>query len=231
VRVAVAGAMGRMGTIAREALQRTGEYCCGLARRADPEHTIFASLDQMLATKPDAVLDLTTQPSSYKIALSTVDRGVCVVVGASGWSGEQRDALAALAQERGVGALIVPNFSIGATLMMRFAEQAARFFPDAEIVEMHHATKKDKPSGTARETAARIQAVTENSPSIHSVRLPGLLAHQAVLFAGTGEMLTIRHDSLTRESFVAGMLAAVHAVVHRRGLSIGLDSIFEEAVS
>jgi 4-hydroxy-tetrahydrodipicolinate reductase len=231
VRVAVAGAMGRMGTIAREALQRTGEYCCGLARRADPEHAIFASLDQMLATKPDAVLDLTTQPSSYEIALSTVDRGVCVVVGASGWSGEQRDALAALAEERGVGALIVPNFSIGATLMMRFAEQAARFFPDAEIVEMHHATKKDKPSGTARETAARIQAVTENSPPIHSVRLPGLLAHQAVLFAGTGEMLTIRHDSLTRESFVAGMLAAVHAVVHRRGLSIGLDSIFEDAVS
>jgi 4-hydroxy-tetrahydrodipicolinate reductase len=231
VRVAVAGAMGRMGTIAREALQRTGEYCCGLARRADPEHAIFASLDEMLAAKPDAVLDLTTQPSSYKIVLSTVDRGVCVVVGASGWSGEQRGALAALAEERGVGALIVPNFSIGATLMMRFAEQAARFFPDAEIVEMHHATKKDKPSGTARETASRIQAVTEKAPPIHSVRLPGLLAHQAVLFAGTGEMLTIRHDSLTRESFVAGMLAAVRAVVHRRGLSIGLDSIFEEAVS
>ncbi len=231
MRVAVAGAMGRMGTIAREALQRTGEYCCGLARRADPEHAIFASLDEMLAAKPDAVLDLTTQPSSYKIVLSTVDRGVCVVVGASGWSGEQRGALAALAEERGVGALIVPNFSIGATLMMRFAEQAARFFPDAEIVEMHHATKKDKPSGTARETASRIQAVTEKAPPIHSVRLPGLLAHQAVLFAGTGEMLTIRHDSLTRESFVAGMLAAVRAVVHRRGLSIGLDSIFEEAVS
>jgi 4-hydroxy-tetrahydrodipicolinate reductase len=231
VRVAVAGAMGRMGTIAREALQRTGEYCCGLARRADPEHAIFASLDEMLAAKPDAVLDLTTQPSSYKIVLSTVDRGVCVVVGASGWSGEQRGALAALAEERGVGALIVPNFSIGATLMMRFAEQAARFFPDAEIVEMHHATKKDKPSGTARETASRIQAVTEKAPPIHSVRLPGLLAHQAVLFAGTGEMLTIRHDSLTRQSFVAGMLAAVRAVVHRRGLSIGLDSIFEEAVS
>jgi 4-hydroxy-tetrahydrodipicolinate reductase len=231
VRVAVAGAMGRMGTIAREALQRTGEYCCGLARRADPEHAIFSTLDEMLAAKPTAVLDLTTQPSSYKIALSTVDRGVCVVVGASGWSGEQRDALAALAEERGIGALIVPNFSIGATLMMRFAEQAARFFPDAEIVEMHHATKKDKPSGTARETASRIQAVTEKAPPIHSVRLPGLLAHQAVLFAGTGEMLTIRHDSLTRESFVAGMLAAVRAVVHRRGLSIGLDSIFEEAVS
>jgi 4-hydroxy-tetrahydrodipicolinate reductase len=225
VRVAVAGAMGRMGTIAREALQRNGEYCCGLARSADPQQKIFSKLDEVLAQHPDALLDLTTQPASYEIARSAVANGLATVVGASGWSEAQRAELAELARERGVGVLIVPNFSIGAGLMMRFAHTAARFFSDAEIVEMHHATKKDKPSGTALETAARIEAANGTSPPIHSVRLPGLLAHHAVLFSGNGELLTIRHDSFTRESFVAGMLAAVHAVVERRGLSIGLDSI------
>ena len=213
-----------MGTIAREALQRTGEYCCGLAREADPGNVIFATLDEVLDRKPDVLLDLTTQPASYEITFAAVARGTPAVVGASGWSAEQRAALAKVAQERDVGALIVPNFSIGATLMMRFAREAARFYPDAEIVEMHHAGKKDAPSGTARETASRIASASGKAPPIHSVRLPGLLAHQAVIFGGTGELLTIRHDSLSRESFVAGMLAAVHAVIGLRGLSIGLET-------
>jgi 4-hydroxy-tetrahydrodipicolinate reductase len=214
-----------MGTIAREALQRTGEYCCGFAREPDPRNEIFASLDEVFDRKPDVLLDLTTQPASYQVALAAVTRGTPAVVGASGWSDEQRAALGEAAKERGVGALVVPNFSIGATLMMRFAEEAARLFGDAEILEMHHAEKKDMPSGTARETAARIERVSGKLPAIHSVRLPGLLAHQAVLFGGTGELLTIRHDSLSRESFVAGMLAAVHAVRRLRGVSVGLDSI------
>ncbi len=227
VRVAVAGAFGRMGTIACEALQRSGEYCCGLARTSDLEREVFDSLESVLERKPDVLLDLTTQPASYQIALSAVAGGLCTVVGASGWSDEERAAFGAMARERNVGALIVPNFSLGATLMMRFAEQAARFFPDAEIVELHHPAKKDKPSGTARETAVRIEAAAGRKPPIHSVRLPGLLAHQEVLFGGAGELLTIRHDSLSRESFVAGMLAAVRAVGHLRGLSIGLDSILD----
>jgi 4-hydroxy-tetrahydrodipicolinate reductase len=227
MRVAVAGAMGRMGSVAREALQRTNEYCCGLARMADPEQTIVTTLDEVLARKPDVLLDLTTQPGSYEISLGALARGLCTVVGSSGWSAEQRAALAETAERHGVGALLVPNFSVGATLMMRFAQEAARFFPAAEIVEMHHAQKKDKPSGTARETAARIEAVSRSAPAMHSVRLPGLVAHHEVLFAGAGELLTIRHDSFTRESFVPGMLAAVHAVVKLRGLSVGLDSILE----
>ncbi|HVR46486.1 MAG TPA: 4-hydroxy-tetrahydrodipicolinate reductase [Candidatus Binatia bacterium] len=229
MRVAVAGAMGRMGTVAREALQRTNEYCCGFARLADPEQAIVTTLDDVLAHKPDALLDLTTQPGSYEISLAAVARGLCTVVGSSGWSPEQRAALAEMAERRGVGALLVPNFSVGATLMMRFAEEAARFFPDAEIVEMHHAQKKDKPSGTAREIVSRVEATSHRAPATHSVRLPGLLAHHEILFAGPGELLTIRHDSLTRESFVPGMLAAVHAVVNLRGLSVGLDSILEAA--
>jgi 4-hydroxy-tetrahydrodipicolinate reductase len=227
VRVAVAGAMGRMGTIAREALQDNGLYCCGLARTADPQHQIFDSLAKVFERKPDVLLDLTTQPSSYDISLAAVAQGVPTVIGASGWSDEQRAALAAVASERNVGVLLVPNFSVGAMLMMRFAQEAARFFPDAEIVELHHAAKKDKPSGTARETATRIERAAGKTPAIHSVRMKGLLAHQEVLFGGPGELLTIRHDSLTRDSFVTGMLAAVNAVVGARGFSVGLDLVLE----
>ncbi|HEX3670170.1 MAG TPA: dihydrodipicolinate reductase C-terminal domain-containing protein [Candidatus Cybelea sp.] len=227
LRVGVAGALGRMGTVAREALQRTGEYCCGLARRSDPELGIFGSLDDLFAQNPDVLLDLTTQPDSYEISLAAAARGCNVVVGASGWSEEQRAALGAMAEERGVGAIVAPNFSLGAMLMMRFAQEAARFFPAAEIVDLHHAAKKDAPSGTARDTAARIEGVSGSAPPIHSVRLTGLLAHHEVLFGGAGELLTIRHDSFSRESFVQGMLVAVRAVAARRGLTVGLDSIFE----
>jgi 4-hydroxy-tetrahydrodipicolinate reductase len=223
LRVAVAGANGRMGTVAREALQSAGLYCCGLARQADPQRAIFASLEEVFEQKPDVLLDLTTQPASYEISLAAVAHNLPTVVGSSGWKDEQQAALAAKANERGIGVLIIPNFSIGAMLMMRFAQEAARFFHKAEIIELHHATKKDKPSGTARETALRIERAGGESPPIHSVRLPGLLAHQEVFFGGPGELLTIRHDSLSRESFVAGMVAAVHAVVRTRGLSVGFD--------
>jgi 4-hydroxy-tetrahydrodipicolinate reductase len=217
--------MGRMGTIAREALEQTGEYLCGLARRPDPARNVLDSLDAVLACKPDVLLDLTTQPGSYAISLAALERGLPTVVGASGWSETECETFRRMADARGVGAMIVPNFSLGANLMMRFAQEAARFFAAAEIVEMHRESKKDKPSGTALETAARIAQASGVEPVIHSVRLPGLLAHQEVLFGGTGELLTIRHDSLTRDSFVAGMLAAVRAVVGLRGLSIGLDSV------
>jgi 4-hydroxy-tetrahydrodipicolinate reductase len=223
LKVAVAGANGRMGTVAREALQYQGLYCCGLARQADPQRAIFASLEEVLESKPDVLLDLTTQPASYEISLDAVAHGLPTVVGSSGWNEEQQAALAAMATERGIGVLIIPNFSIGAMLMMRFAQEAARFFKKAEIIELHHPAKKDKPSGTARETALRIERVAGELPPIHSVRLPGLLAHQEVLFGGPGELLSIRHDSLTRDSFVAGMIAAVHAVLRTRGLFVGLD--------
>jgi 4-hydroxy-tetrahydrodipicolinate reductase len=230
-RVAVAGTMGRMGTIAREALQQSGEYAGGLSRVADPELRIVTTFEELMAFEPDVLLDLTVQPASYEIASAAVARGLHTVVGASGWSGDQRTAFGKLAEDRGVGALIVPNFSIGAVLMMRFAQEAAQYFAAAEIVEMHRASKLDKPSGTSLETAGRIERVAGHRPEIHSVRLPGLLAHQEVLFGGTGEILTIRHDSLTRESFVGGILASVRGVVRLRGLSIGLESVLEATCS
>jgi 4-hydroxy-tetrahydrodipicolinate reductase len=216
-----------MGTVAREALQRSGEYCCGLSRTADPHEAIFDLLEDVFAAKPDVLLDLTTQPASYQISLAAVERGVATVVGVSGWSDAQRAALGAAADRRGVGALIVPNFSLGAMLMMRFAREAARFFAAAEIIELHHPAKKDAPSGTARETAARIQSATGQAPAIHSVRLPGFVAHHEVLLGGPGELLTIRHDSFSRESFVSGIHAAVRAVAALRGLAVGLESIVQ----
>ncbi|HTD32601.1 MAG TPA: dihydrodipicolinate reductase C-terminal domain-containing protein, partial [Candidatus Elarobacter sp.] len=130
--------------------------------------------------------------------------------------------------ESGVPAMFVPNFSFGAVLMMRFAAEASRVLPRAEIVEMHHETKRDAPSGTAKLTARRMHEAGAPRPPIHSVRLPGLVAHQEVIFGGLGETLTIRHDSLSRDSFGPGIVAAVRAVHSQRGLVIGLDAVIDE---
>ena len=221
---------GAWGRVAREALA-TQRRVLLRAWRAAPIRTqrIFDSLDAMLAREArrtarshDATRQLRDLARGRRARRCDRRRRERL---------ERRTsatALDALARERGVGALIVPNFSIGATLMMRFAEEAARYFPDAEIVELHHAGKERQAVGHgARNRRRASSAQRRGRRAIHSVRLPGLLAHQEVLFGGTGELLTIRHDSLSRESFVAGMLAAVRAVVHLRGLAIGLDAILE----
>jgi 4-hydroxy-tetrahydrodipicolinate reductase len=220
-----------MGRVAVEAFAAAKEfdYVGGLARDADRAANIYASVEALVAERtPDVLLDLTTHPASVEIAMEALASGVRPVVGASGWSAGERDALAKIASARETGAMIVPNFSTGAMLMMRFAEEAARYFPGAEIVEMHRTEKKDKPSGTALQTAARMQRSAGTVPDIHSLRLPGVVAHQAVLFGGNGELLTIRHDSFSRESFVPGMFAAVRAVMHLRGLTVGLDAVLDE---
>lgn len=230
IRVAVAGALGRMGTVARAALANaTGSiaYAGGYARTAHASERITDDLGQLFARGVDVLLDLSTRPGSVEISMSAAAHGVRPVIGASGWSKEERDALSVCLNQHGIGGLLVPNFSVGAVLMMRLAEEAARYFPDAEIVELHHAGKKDAPSGTAATTADRIANVAGKRPEIHSIRLPGLVAHQEVLFGGTGELLSVRHDSFSRECFVPGMFAAVRAVMHVRGLMIGLDSVLE----
>jgi 4-hydroxy-tetrahydrodipicolinate reductase len=216
-----------MGTIARAALNEADgvAYAGGLARARDESERFYDDLSALIdAEKPDVLLDLTTYPSSLDISLGALRRGVRPVIGATGWSDFDREALANEARERGIGAMLVPNFSIGAALMMRFASEAARFFPTAAIVELHHDGKKDKPSGTSLLTAERIGAAGfEGDVPIHSVRLRGLVAHQEVLFGGAGETLTIRHDALSRDAFVAGMLAAVRGVMHLDRLVIGID--------
>jgi 4-hydroxy-tetrahydrodipicolinate reductase len=229
VRVAIAGVLGRMGTIARTAIEAADDctFAGGFARAGNASDATFDDLDALFATaKPDVLLDVTTHPASVDVSMRALAAGIPVVVGATGWTDAERAALGAEAEKRGLGALIVPNFALGAVLMMRFAEMAARYFPTVEIVELHHDAKKDAPSGTARSTAERI--VAAGGPAhvpIHSVRLRGLVAHQEVLFGGDGELLTLRHDALSREAFAAGILAAVRAVRGLRGLTVGLDGI------
>jgi 4-hydroxy-tetrahydrodipicolinate reductase len=179
---------------------------------------------------PDALVDFSIHPATVQIARDAVERDVAVVVGATGWTPDDRTALDRLCRERGVPAAIVPNFALGAVLMMRFAEEAARHFPTVEIVELHHDRKRDAPSGTARLTAERIAgAAGRPDVPIHSVRLRGLVAHQEVLFGGTGEVLTIRHDSLSREAFMGGLLLAVRGIRAKAGLVVGLDAFLSGA--
>jgi 4-hydroxy-tetrahydrodipicolinate reductase len=169
----------------------------------------------------DAAVDFTQPDSAVGNIERCLELGVPVVVGTTGWEGE-RGRVDAAARERGVAVFVAPNFSIGAVLMMRFAAEAAKHLPRAEIVELHNEAKKDAPSGTARATAEAMGG----DPVIHSVRLPGLVAHQEVLLAGDGQLLTIRHDTLSRDSFVQGVLLVLDRLSELSpGLTVGLDAL------
>jgi 4-hydroxy-tetrahydrodipicolinate reductase len=176
-----------------------------------------------------------------------LDRGIHAVVGTSGIAPQALDEIRDRAQASEANAIVVPNFAIGAVLMMRFAEEAARHFDAAEVIELHHDTKADAPSGTALATARRVAgaragmwrppAGDEGHPGargadvddirVHSVRLPGLVAHQEVIFGGPGQTLTVRHDSTDRTSFMPGVLLAIRAVGSRPGLTVGLEPLLE----
>jgi len=150
---------------------------------------------------------------------AALERGLPCVIGTTGFDHERVDAMA---RKRGVACFHAPNFALGAVLMMRFAQEAAAYMPRAEIVELHNEAKKDAPSGTAKATAAAVGG----DPAIHSVRLPGLVAHQEVLFGGKGQLLTIRHDTFSREAFVPGVLLALERLGNiPPGLTIGLESL------
>jgi 4-hydroxy-tetrahydrodipicolinate reductase len=167
----------------------------------------------------DAMVDFTAPEAVEANVRAALEAGVPCVVGTTGWDPE---ALAGLARDRGVALLVAPNFAIGAVLMMRFAAEAAAYLPRAEIVELHADTKRDAPSGTAKATAALLPG----DPPIHSVRLPGLVAHQEVLLGGEGQVLTIRHDTTSREAFAPGVLLALERVTSLpAGLTLGLDAI------
>ena len=218
-----------MGRLACETVKSAPDlqYAGGFARSAVPEEHIYDDLERLFVEQtPEVLVDFTMRPATQDAARTALEHGVFPIVGSSEWNDIEREELAALCDAVSGGALIVPNFAIGAVLMMRFAQEAARFFPTIEIVEMHRAEKRDKPSGTAAATAARIKA--NGGPAevpIHSVRLEGLLAHQEVLCGSAGELLTIRHDSLSRESFAAGILFAIRNATGLKGLHVGLDAI------
>ena len=206
LRVAVAGAAGRMGTTVCEAVQ--GAPDMELVARADP--ALGLSIADALAGSPDVLVDFTVPGTAVANARAAVAAGVHVVIGTTGFDP------AALEDLRGAPAnvFIAPNFAIGAVLMMQFAAQAARHMARAEIIELHHDRKLDKPSGTAARTALLMQAAAGGDVEIpiHSVRLPGLVAHQEVILGDVGQTLTIRHDSIDRQSFMPGVLLAVRRV-------------------
>jgi 4-hydroxy-tetrahydrodipicolinate reductase len=187
-----------------------------------PTDGAYADLPAALAAgAPDVVVDFTIPDTVFTNAMTALGAGVHVVVGTTGLSEAQIAEIRRAAESGPANALIAPNFAVGAVLLMRFAAEASRHMPKAEIIELHHDRKLDAPSGTALRTAA----LMEGDPVIHSVRLPGLVAHQEVILGGHDETLTIRHDSLSRESFMPGVVLAVRAVAGRPGLTLGLEPV------
>jgi 4-hydroxy-tetrahydrodipicolinate reductase len=202
IRVAVAGAAGRMGSTVCEAVEGADDM--ELTGRADP--ALGTALADVLGDA-DVVVDFTQPDTALPNALQCVEAGVHVVIGTTGFD------LAALDDARGANVFVAPNFAIGAVLMMKFAAEAVRHMAKAEIVELHHDRKLDAPSGTAKRTAELMAAASGGEePPIHSVRLPGLVAHQEVILGDLGQTLTIRHDSIDRASFMPGVLLAVRRV-------------------
>ena len=212
IRVAVAGAAGRMGSTVCEAVARAPDM--EVVARADP--ALGRSLSQALAERPDVLVDFTLPASVIANAHEAVAAGVHVVIGTTGFDpNELNDARhETSAGRRPANVFIAPNFAIGAVLMMQFSQQAARHMAKAEIIELHHDRKLDAPSGTAGRTASlMLEAAPElGEVPIHSVRLPGLVAHHEVILGDVGQTLTIRHDSTERQSFMPGVLLAIRRV-------------------
>ena len=224
IRVAVSGAAGRMGEAVCEAVEDAEDM--ELAGRADP--ALDTSLPEVLEGA-EVVVDFTTPEAAPGNVATALEAGVHAVVGTTGF---ELDALQAAAESAGGDAncFVAPNFAIGAVLLMEAAARIAPQMPDCEIVELHHDRKLDAPSGTAKRTAALIRESGGNvHEPIHSVRLPGLVAHQEVIFGGEGQTLTIRHDSIDRRSFMPGVLLAVRRV---GGLpdrfTVGLEQLLRE---
>jgi 4-hydroxy-tetrahydrodipicolinate reductase len=246
IRVAVAGANGRMG---QEVVKMLGQdeqfvYTGALDTRGD-EEAIRSSLAEM---RPDVLVDFTTPHTVYRHLEICLQNGVRPVVGTTGLTPEQIQEMTKRFEEAELGCIVAPNFAIGAILCMKFSAMAAKYMPHVEIIELHHDRKLDAPSGTALKTAEMIAAVREDIKQghpeeketipgargaeyegfrIHSVRLPGMVAHQEVLFGATGQTLSIRHDSINRESFMPGVNMAIKAVMNMSGFIYGLEHLID----
>jgi 4-hydroxy-tetrahydrodipicolinate reductase len=210
---------------------------------------LFLSPNLSEAPPYDVLIDLSHHSVAADHAELAMERGASVVIGCTGLTDESIVRLNEASRKWSRSVLVVPNFSIAAVLMMRFAQMAAAWLPDVEILEMHHERKEDAPSGTAMLTARMISEARKSAPTplpapflkaegargasvesvpVHSVRLPGYLAHQAVMFGGPGESLTIRHDSMDRASFMPGVRLATRSVLDLQGVTIGLDKVLFE---
>ena len=247
IKVGVCGALGKMGQEVVQAVTDCPETeLVAKIDIASPEmyHTIEAA---HRVEDIDVIIDFTQPKSIFENAKYCLNNGIKIVIGTTGLSDEQIAELKKLSQEKNTGCLIAPNFSTGAVLMMMFAKQAAKYFDNAEIIELHHNQKKDAPSGTAIKTAAMMAEVKEdfaknNCPEtetiegarggnsysnihIHSVRMPGYIASQEVIFGSSGQIMTIRHDSMDRKCYMQGVLLAVKHVADKNDFVYGLDNI------
>jgi 4-hydroxy-tetrahydrodipicolinate reductase len=242
MKVAVLGAKGRMGTEAVAAINAATDLTLSAAL------DIEDSLDKLIQTGTEIIVDFTTPDSVMKNLEFAINNGIHVVVGTTGFDDKKIGHLKTLLNKQPkVGALIAPNFGLGAVLMMQFSQTAAKYFESAEIIEMHHANKIDAPSGTAVRTAEMITAARKESNKanmpdatisslpgargakvgdvpVHSIRGHGYVAHQEVVFSDAGETLTIRHDSINRSGFMPGVLIGIRNVVKFPGLTIGLEN-------
>jgi 4-hydroxy-tetrahydrodipicolinate reductase len=260
VRVGVLGATGRMGQATCKAVldapdlelaavvarsTGVGRPLRDLVPGAPEELLVGERLSDLIAAEAEVVVDFSRPEATTAAATELLPEGIHLVSGTTGLPAELMDDLAAQAGKAEHGNVVwAPNFALGAVLAMHFAAVAGRFYPAAEVIELHHQAKADAPSGTALRTARAIAAARERPPGgegsesvagvrggevdgvrVHSVRLPGLVAHQEVIFGGQGEVLTLRHDSLDRSSFMPGVLLAIQAVTTRPGLTVGLEPL------
>ena len=237
--ILVNGAKGRMGQEVVKAVTAAADL--ELVDQTDLGDDLIARIK---ASQAQAVVDFTTAAVAFENTRKILEAGVHPVVGTSGLLAEQVAELQQLAEDKGIGGLIAPNFAIGAVLLMKYAQDAAKYLPDVEVIELHHNRKVDAPSGTAVKTAQLIAEARQEIPKalveekelfegargsevhgvrVHSLRLPGLVAHQEVIFGGTGETLTIRHDSIHRESFMPGVCLACRKVIGTQQLFYGLE--------
>ncbi|MBF0777760.1 4-hydroxy-tetrahydrodipicolinate reductase [Streptococcus cuniculi] len=252
IQVIIAGFKGRMGSTALNMINEDKDLA--LAALVDPCATeteidgvpVFTSKEALIGFSADVWVDFTSPAFAYENSKFALENGFAPVVGTTGFTPEEIEELIALSAEKKIGGLIAPNFAIGAILLMQFAAQAAKYFPNLEIIELHHDKKKDAPSGTAIKTAELISQVRARQQQgladeeelmagargaafdgmrIHSVRLPGLVAHQEVIFGAQGEGLTIRHDSYDRSSFMSGVNLGIKEVVRREQLVYGLEQL------
>jgi 4-hydroxy-tetrahydrodipicolinate reductase len=236
-RVAIIGANGRMGRLISELIEQLDDFEV-VARLGSAD-----ALDGMLAA--DVAVDVTVPAVSQSVVEFAVEHGLSVLVGTSGWSSDRiRSLERSVSEKPGLGVIIIPNFSIGSVLATAFAVQASRFFDSIEIVEAHHASKVDSPSGTAVRTAEligqarialgpviaphadqRARGQQVSSVPIHSLRMEGVVAQQDVIFGGTGETLTITHQTLSPSSYAAGITVALRALASTSGVTVGLDKL------
>jgi 4-hydroxy-tetrahydrodipicolinate reductase len=245
IRVAVLGAAGRMGSTVVRAIEAAPDLVLAAALDLDDD------VSTAVAGSASVAVDFTVPDASEANVHALIDTGLHAVVGTTGWNEEAMERVRDhLLDKPDLGVLIAPNFALGAVFAMRFAAQAAPYFESVEVIELHHPDKVDAPSGTSRHTADRIAAARRDAgvgPSpdatsvaidgargadvsgvrIHSIRLRGLVAHQEILLGNAGEILTIRHDSIDRESFMPGVLLGIRQVGIHPGLTVGLDSYLD----